>query len=389
METFLYIVIAILILLLMILIHEFGHFIAGRLLGFKIDEFAIGFGPVLLSRKTKRGLKVSLRLLPLGGFCAFAGEDGTEKNKPASVAASESDGENADKISTPVPAANDPDLFTNQKPWKRLIVFVAGAAFNILSAIIFCIPFLGVSGYNVPEVVIVHGGANAAIVRKGDIILAVNDEKFNPLNDLSSMLKKIETGESFTLTVEREGAVYTLSGLVKAEYAVLDTDGAAVLDEETKEPLKGVGLGVSSDAKNVRLSAGEVIGYSFAYPFKMAGDVLGALGGLFTGAVGLNDLSGPVTTIGTMAQIGMLDARNLLVLMPLIAVNLGVFNLLPIPALDGSKVVFVLIEMIRRRPVPRNIEAIIHVAGFLFLILFAVGIDILHGVSFIKSCAGG
>ncbi|MBR5226963.1 MAG: site-2 protease family protein, partial [Clostridia bacterium] len=122
-----YILCALLVLMLMILIHELGHYIVGRKLGFKITEFSIGFGKAIWQKTNKRGEKISLRILPLGGYCAFYGED---------------DGE-ADKLTDP----NDPKLFNNQKPWKRILVYLAGVTFNFISAIIFAFILLVSTGY--------------------------------------------------------------------------------------------------------------------------------------------------------------------------------------------------------------------------------------------------
>ena len=122
----LYIVLAIVILLLMVMIHEFGHYCIGRMLNFKITEFSIGFGKALISRRNKRGELISLRLFPLGGYCAFAGEDETDSNKK--------------------------DAFTNQAPWKRILVFLAGVTFNFATAVIFSFILLCTIGYDIPRV---------------------------------------------------------------------------------------------------------------------------------------------------------------------------------------------------------------------------------------------
>jgi len=125
MATVLYILLALGVLLLMILIHEFGHYVVGRMLNFKITEFSVGFGKVLFSKRNKRGEIISLRLIPLGGFCAFEGED---ENNP-----------------------NNPDSFNNQAPWKRVLVFLAGVTFNFAAAVIFSAILLCTVGYDIPQ----------------------------------------------------------------------------------------------------------------------------------------------------------------------------------------------------------------------------------------------
>ncbi|MDR0856391.1 MAG: site-2 protease family protein [Clostridiales bacterium] len=371
-KLLLFIPLAVIFLLVMVLIHELGHYLVGRWLGFSIKEFSVGFGPKIVQKPNKRGELVSLRWLPLGGYCQFYGEDADDP---------------------------DPRAFNNQKPWKRILVLVAGGVFNILSAILFCVPLLATNGYVLPKIAIVHEGHNYEILQdyKNDVILAVNDGEIDFWHDLSARLGKLKEGEEFTLTLEHDGVPTAVGGLKKGAYTVLDENGAVVYerlsykqgcttvvaDEQT--PVKGVGVGISSAyGREVKLRFGQVVGYSFAYPFKIAWECLGALGGLFTGAVGLNQMSGPVSTIVGIADFANQDLRTILFLAPLLAVNLGVFNLLPVPALDGSKIVFVLIEMIRKKPVNRNVEAIIHLCGFAFLILFAVGVDLLHGITAIR-----
>ena len=166
----LYIILAIVILLFMVLIHEFGHYTIGRMLGFKITEFSIGFGKALFSRKNKRGELISLRIFPLGGYCAFAGE------------------EDAD--------AQNPDSFTNQKPWKRILVFLAGVTFNFAAAVIFSMILLCTVGYDIPQVNgfmpfdtqhisnIVEGSEITNVpegtgLQEGDIIISIRGEKID------------------------------------------------------------------------------------------------------------------------------------------------------------------------------------------------------------------
>ena len=249
-----YICVAILILLLMVTIHEFGHYIAGKMLKFKINEFAVGFGPKLIQKTKKNGEKFTLRLIPLGGYCAFEGEneDGTEK----------------------------PESFNNQKPWKRLIVLFFGAFFNFLSAIIFSFIFLLVA------------------------------YKFTFWN-----------------------------ALIKCIPFTLD----------------------------------------------MAWQILVVLGQLLTGKLSIKALGGPVTTIGTIASYTQTNWLYLLLFLPFISVNLAVFNLLPIPALDGFQMIFVLIEWIRKKPVKRSVVNTINNVGLIVLLCFVVLVDILQFTLWVNS----
>lgn len=365
----LYIVLSILILLLMVTIHEFGHYIAGRILGFKINEFSIGFGPAIFQRTNKRGEKISLRIFPLGGFCAFEGEDEGEPAKPKK--------ENveidvfSEKESKPEEKANEQQnkqlSFNEQKPWKRIIVLISGALFNIISGFIFSIIFIAVIGNSLPVVGEVYDTPNASIIKENDIIVAVNGKKITIMKDLSTLMKDIDENEDFVLTVLRDD-VKTDFSLKKVRYTFLD---------ENKKEQTNVGIGIiTKDYVRQSYNIFESIGYAFPFTLKMAGTILSAFGDLLRG-IGLNQLSGPVTTVTEMAKLSQANILNVLILLPLIAVNLGIFNLFPIPALDGSKIVFTLIEWIRKKPINRNIENMIHFVGFVLLLGLIIVIDML------------
>ena len=153
-----YILIAILVLLFMVLIHELGHYIAGKILKFKINEFSVGFGPKILQKKNKKGELISLRAIPLGGYCAFEGE--TEENK------------------------DNPEAFNNQKPWKRLIVLFSGAFFNFLSAIIFSFIVLISSGYDLVQVKKVDTTSiNYEYLQTGDVVYGIENQKIDFVDD--------------------------------------------------------------------------------------------------------------------------------------------------------------------------------------------------------------
>ena len=365
----LYIILSILILLLMVTIHEFGHYVAGRILGFKINEFSIGFGPAILQRTNKRGEKISLRIFPLGGYCAFEGEtDGEAPQKPKKEIdvfsekeekALEVQENKADKIQL---------TFNEQKPWKRIIVLLSGAVFNIISGFLFSIIFIAVIGNSLPVVGGVYDTQNAGIINKNDVIIAVNNEDISILNNLSSLMQDVKVNEEFVLTVLRDG-VKTDLRLKKVEYTYLD---------KNKNEQKVIGIGILTE-NYVRQGYNiiESIGYAFPFTLKMAGAILSAFGGLFRG-IGLNQLSGPISTVTEMAKLSQASILNTLILLPLIAVNLGIFNLFPIPALDGSKIIFTLIEWIRKKPINRNIENIIHFVGFVLLLGSIILIDLLR-----------
>lgn len=370
----LYIILSILILLLMVTIHEFGHYIAGRILGFKINEFSIGFGPAIFQRTNKRGEKISLRIFPLGGYCAFEGEnDGEEPNKPVKEIDVFSEKENETKVEEEKKSERIQLTFNEQKPWKRIIVLLSGALFNIISGFIFSIIFIAVAGNSLPVIGEVYDTPNAGIIRENDVVIAVNGEEISILNNLSSLMQDVKKDEDFVLTVLRKDEsgknVRTDLNLKKVSYTYLD-------ENNQEQTIVGIGI-ATKDYVRQGYNIFQSIGYAFPFTLKMAGTILSAFGDLFRG-IGLNQLSGPVSTVTEMAKLSQASLMNTLVLLPLIAVNLGIFNLFPIPALDGSKIVFTLIEWIRKKPINRNIENIIHFVGFVLLLGSIILIDLLR-----------
>lgn len=357
------VVLAILILLIMITVHEFGHYLAGKALKFKINEFAIGFGPKLFKRKSKKtGELFSVRLLPLGGFCAFDGEDGAN-------------GEEENK-----------DSFTAKAPWKRIIVLLAGPLMNYVLALLLIIASMFAFGQQVFKVGSVDTGAENAAVYEGhsleadDLILEVNGKRVYLITDMMSALKGKTEGEVVPILVFRGGEEVT-------EDVMLRSDCNFESSSDTSKLWRALGVGtVIKDggkywdvaADNYRLGFFQTIGSSFVYSFKIAGTIFKVLGELLTGSLGLSAMGGPVTTIKLTSQIATQSLQSFLEIAAYIGVNLAVFNLLPIPALDGSKVVFCLIEWVFRKPVPRKIEAIIHTVGFILILVFAVVVDILQ-----------
>lgn len=357
-----YVLIAIFALLLMVMIHEFGHYIAGKILGFKINEFSVGFGPKIFQKKKKNGELFSLRVIPLGGYCAFDGED-----------------ENS----------NSPTAFNNQKPWKRLIVLFSGAFFNFLSAIIFSYILLVSFGY---EDVSVKTISNTSFqyqevnhLEEGDRIYGINgvefdfvhDEYFNGLltDYVSNNLDFEENSwtsngvlySTVPLNVERDGKNLVVNGVLQQQIQ----DGEEVWSFASVD-------GNDFEIETYRYGFIEAIGESFDFSFRWVHKIFIILGDLFTGQLSIKSLGGPVTTIKVMAESTQQSFSYLFILLPVIAVNLAVFNLLPIPSLDGARMVFVLIEWIRRKPINRNVEAYIHGFGLLALFGFVILVDIIQ-----------
>ena len=400
----LYILLAIVILLVMVVIHEFGHYVAGKLLKFKINEFSVGFGPKIFSKKKKNGEVFSLRAIPLGGFCAFEGETESDADKllaPQStedtnavsgeentsvspqISADESvEKENADTEKSNVPTENSeepietekPRSFMDEKPWKRIIVLIAGGVFNLVSAVIFSIFFIAIVGYATPTVVERYvspdtGNIYCEALREGDEIIAVNGKNINVMNSFEDYTSKLKAGDKVVLTVIRNGEKLPVELL----YQTI---------KPSEEAEAYTGFGFMSESKYGNQKFGKRLGDAFVYcvPFtaKLSWTILGSFFQLFTGKVPITDISGPIGTVGMMAEITQMDWRNIFILLPLIASNLGLFNLLPIPALDGSKVVFTVIEWIRRKPINRKVEGYIHTIGILVLMALVVIVDVVN-----------
>lgn len=343
----LYIFIAILVLLLMVLIHELGHYTAGKILGFKINEFAIGFGKPIFSKTKKNGEVVSLRWFPLGGFCAFEGENEDSDNK---------------------------DAFNNQKPWKRLIVLFAGVFFNFLSAVIFSLILLVSYGYDIPqisEVVANAGNDNVSILQQGDVIYEVNGTKIDFVydNSLNTLIAEYTSTSEFEnmeektieLGIKRDGE----KQVVDAKLIEYEVDG-------------NIEYKLFIQVKGYVYTFGEALGECWTFTFRWAWKVLIIFGQLITGQIPLTQIGGPVTTVTMIANYTQQNFANFVLLLPLIAINLAVFNLLPIPALDGAHMLFVFIEWIRKKPINRQLENKIHTIGLYVLFGFVILVDIIH-----------
>ena len=411
------IVLALLVFLFMITVHEFGHFVAGRILKFQINEFAVGMGPKLLSKKAKDGTVYSLRALPFGGFCAFEGENEEDESNPRA--------------------------FNRQKPWKRIIVLLSGALFNFLSAIIICsIVFLcyGETTVKVNNVYEYAPTINQQL--EGKMLYKINGKKLYVVDGLSQYLDKemtievmdengnIQSIEGVTLQtyttpivrlvgtelVSDDGehkiavgdtlySVKLQDGMVKylgkeGDYSntinsingsfvltVIDTYGAShnftiasnkVLAQSISiEEHQYTGVGMTISYVKHKYSFGEAISRVVPYCGETAMVVLRSLGNMITGAVSLDQVGGPISTIGLTSQVVATGFSNVLFLIVLISVNLAVFNLLPVPALDGCQIIFCIIEWITGKPINQKVQGLINSIGLIVLLAFAVIVDLL------------
>lgn len=302
--------------------------------GVKVNEFALGMGPKLFSFG-KKETKYSLRAFPIGGYCAMEGED------------SESQDERA---------------FNRQKIWKRILIVAAGAIMNIL------LGFLLMIGMTVQEdsfksTTIVQTGSAVTVesgaFESGDRVLAINGYHIYNDYDLNFSLSRY-ANEPMDITVQRtSGGKATLTG-VAIDYSKITSQDPALRVQAIPKNFLTV---ISQSAKSV---------------VSIARIVWASLIDLISGRYGLDAVSGPVGTaqvIGQAATQGanfMESLNNIIWIMALITVNLGVFNLLPIPALDGGRLLFLIVEAIRRKPIPPKYEGWVHAAGFMLLIGFMV-----------------
>lgn len=343
MSLILTILAAILIFSVIIFVHEFGHFISARIFGITVHEFAIGMGPVLLKKQGKNTV-YSVRAVPMGGFCQMEAED------------SESD---------------SPGAFTNKKPWQRIIVLAAGAAMNILMGFIIVTLIVmtsasGTGGIASTTISSVETDSDAArFLQPGDKIVGINGKKVNIKRDLSFELGQYSGEGECELSYKRDGKVYS------------DTFTPMSVTLEDGTPYYMVGFTVEQEP----IGFLGVIHEGFFQTIWMIKLVFVSLGMLFTGGASVGDLSGPVGVVSAMSTVAKTGFADFIFFAGFLSVNIGVMNLLPLPALDGGRIFFVLYEMIFRKPIPREKEGYVHFIGFILLIglmLFATWNDILR-----------
>ncbi|MBO4584185.1 MAG: site-2 protease family protein [Clostridia bacterium] len=333
MNIFLGILISVLAFALMIFIHEFGHFITAKLFKVKVNKFALGMGPALF-KFGKGETEYSLRAFPIGGYCAMEGEDGESE---------------------------EPRAFVNQKPWKRLIILVAGAAMNILlgliiMSILVCqMPLLGTRYIaNVPDA----NEGIAEMLQVGDEILEVNGKNVYITSDVDYIIALDNDGKADFL-VRRDGEEIELKDVQLSLYTDEDSGSSGTYIDYGEEGYQFLGKEKTFFG---------VIGYSISETISTVRLVLYSFASLITGKIPIKSIGGPVAVTTTIVKNVTSGWKPILKLIGMISINLGVFNLFPLPALDGGRILFALIEMIIRRPVSRKVEGIIHTVGFILLL---------------------
>lgn len=328
------IIIAILIFGFLILIHEFGHYIMARTFKVGIKEFAIGMGPKLISKTSKKtGIAYSLRAIPIGGFVSMDGED------------EENDAENS----------------LNKKPvWQRFLIMVAGSVMNLLCGFILVGILVGMMANSLGNTTVSKLSENYETVegglQVGDEIISINGEKVYTAYDLSYTMYR-DGKKTNTVVVLRDGKKVTLKGIEFYE---------TLTNEEGKEY-----QGLIFYVEREEFGFGTFFKHTFNRSVTTVEMIWESVIDLISGKYGLDQMSGPV---GITNEIGKAAKSNdggisLINLTAVIALNLGVMNLLPLPALDGGRIFFLIIEAIRRKPLKREVEGYIHFAGMVLLLL--------------------
>lgn len=369
--TILRILAALLALNLLVMIHEFGHFIVAKMVGVKVNEFAIGMGPKLFSFG-KGETTYSLRLLPIGGFCAMEGED---EGAPTPSAL----GGNADRDTE---AEDDQRSFSKKKVWQRVLIVVAGAAMNLILGFVLLLFYNGLLQQPHPQYDKVlfatttianiqeETPAYQSGLRPKDTIISVNGRRVLMDTDLTMEMQNDKDGV-LQMVVRRE-----VDG--KSQKVALDAVAFDVVkDEASGQQYLKYDFALVGEPRTVW----NTITHSAKQELSVATIVWRTLIDLLQGDYGINDLSGPVGTVGVIADVvgdtvgtanPLIAWQNLVFLMILITVNLGVFNLLPLPALDGGRLVFLIWEGITHRPIPQKFEALVHFVGIILLLLLMV-----------------
>lgn len=319
------ILLAVVLFLLLIVFHEFGHFIVAKKSGIKVNEFAVGMGPLIYS-KEKGETKYSFRLVPIGGYCAMEGEEDE---------------------------SNDPRSFDNAPAFKRFLTILAGPVANLIIAVLVFTIVGGISGVVTTEVsdFIEDSPAKIAGIEKGDEISKLNGKEISDFTEISKVVNDFYKDKDFekeiNVEVKRDGKDldFNFKPKVEAENVYIGIIPA----RRTPGFFEAIALGFKETGRNIKM-------------------IFTILGRLFTGKLALGALSGPVGVLkelGNQAQSGL---ANLLYFLAYISVNLAVFNLLPIPALDGSKLLTSAIEMITGKKINKKLEEKITMVGFFILL---------------------
>lgn len=329
------IIIALIIFSLIILFHELGHFLLAKFNGVTVLEFSLGMGPRILSKEW-RGTRYSLKLLPFGGSCMMLGED---------------------------EEAGEEGSFGSKSVWARISVIAAGPIFNFIMAFLASVVVIAMAGYDPAEVYKVYEDYPAAEagIQAGDIITKINGKNIHVAREVTNYVA-FHQGETYTVTYERDG---------ESHVAVVEP-----VQNENGKYIMGLAAGSTYQKGNV-LTTLKYSVYEVKYWIDLT---LESLKMLFKGQVGVKEMSGPVGVVNVIGETYTESAKismfavivNMLNIAILLSANLGVMNLLPIPALDGGRLVFLVIEAIRGKRVNPEREGMVHFIGLMALMVLMV-----------------
>ena len=364
MSVFITFLAAVFVFSAVIAIHEFGHFSVAKLCGVQVNEFSIGMGPVLW-KKLHKGTQYSIRALPVGGFVALEGEE-----SPESQQAERDENDAPAQEENPVPPEQRTGKPLNEAAvWQRALIMAAGAFMNFLLGFVVMVILIAAQNEPITSRVIyaIEDGAlcGQTGLEAGDKVLAVNGRRCFVANDMLYELTRTED-YSASFTVLRDGQ--------KVELPRVQFDTWQDDDGQTHMTLGFTVYGIKKTPLNVLKEAWNSVLYYGRIIFTSLMDLL-------RGRESINDLSGPVGIVTAIGQAASYGWRDLLELLVLITVNLGIFNLLPFPALDGGKVVFLLIEGVTGHAVPEKIQSSLTLAAFALLfglMIFATYNDIVR-----------
>lgn len=346
-------ILAIILFLIMIFPHELGHFIAAKKCGIQVNEFSFGMGPVIW-KKQKGETQYSIRLLPIGGFCAMEGENGDEEKADKGEIT-------VNKAETGVKEYNE-RAFNNKKPWQKIIVLAAGSFMNVVCAILIMTLLAGIQGFptKVIQKVEADSPAYESGIMPGDEIVGING---NSVNSWEDVVKEIagSRGETLGFTILRKGD--------KVEVKLKPK-------EVTQGEQKGYFIGISAKSNHNPFKA-IVSGVKITH--NMTKTMLTSIKQLFTGEVSTKELAGPVGMISMVNKTSTYGGRYFGFLTAMICLNLAIINMLPFPALDGGRILFVIYSWITKKSISAKVEGTIHAIGLILLMglmLYATKNDI-------------
>ena len=338
-----YLLVLIIILGSLILVHELGHFLVAKKCGVHIYEFSIGMGPILHKHIGKDNIQYSIRALPIGGYVQMAGEV-TE------------DDDNIKKE----------DFMCNKKWWQRILILIAGVTMNFITAFILLFVIALIWGASSTDPVVTSVMENSAYAEAGglagDTILEVDGKKTSTWDRAQVLLILSNDTGYYNIKVRHENG---------NEETLKVTPKDTILEDGTSSKVFGISV-VPRIEKGLIPS----LKYAFSKFTSIYQSMFTIIGGLFTGRISTNSLSGPVGIYSIVEQSFALGLSQLLYLTAYISINLGFMNLLPFPAFDGGHIVFVLIEKLRGKPVDKNIEGWFHAVGFMLLMILMIYITI-------------